>query len=353
MFLNSVTAIVVALSFAFAAESVRVPAMITANTNVNLDLNLEVSRGTGVHLDSYAVYLVIRPDKSVNQQGEKFITSRYGSCYLISSSPISTVKQTVQIPAPVGPSEIQKAYWIKIVFFNESQFAVDKTTGYRGFNSTLNRVNLSIDQVTEGPGFSLQGGNGQWSHDEIHGIGLNTLAQQDNVPCSAYDCARNCTATHYQHPLVDDPDLKNGKWPSFVEETYRCIQRCPGFTYIDIGDTAKRRGNRSHVGDDSLVYDDVITSTVLGPLSTTRTETVFLTSVSFQSVPSAGSAMPISFLNGTLIAGSAFPSSTWSRASTPTIAPTPSPKNYGSRSRSIGVWSLIGSGFTMLVLLGF
>ncbi|CZT50040.1 uncharacterized protein RSE6_10960 [Rhynchosporium secalis] len=307
--------------------------MITANTNVNLDLSLEVSRGTGAHLDSYAVYLVIRPDKSVNQQGEKFIPSRYGSCYLISSSPISTVKQTVQIPAPVGPSEIQKAYWINVVFFNESQFAVDKATGYRVFDSTLNRVNLSIDQVTEGPGFSLQG--------------------QDNVPCSAYDCARNCTATHHQHPLVDDPDLKNGKWPSFVEETYRCIQRCPGVTYIDIEDTAKRRGNRSHVGDDSLVYDDVITSTVLGPLSTTRTKTVFLTSVSFQSVPSAGSAMPISFLNGTLIAGSAFPSSTWSRASTPTIAPTPSPKNYGSRSRSIGVWSLIGCGFTMLVLLGF
>ncbi|XMA19914.1 hypothetical protein WAI453_012705 [Rhynchosporium graminicola] len=327
--------------------------MITANTNVNLDLSLEISRGTGVHLDSYAVYLVIRPDKSVNQQDEKFITSRYGSCYLISSSPISTVKQTVQIPAPVGPSEIQKAYWINIVFFNESQFAVDKATGYRVFNSTLNRVNLSIDQVTEGPGFSLQGGKGQWSHDEIHGIGLNTLAQQDNVQCSAYDCARNCTATHYQHPLVDDPDLKNGKWPSFVEETYRCIQRCPGVTYIDIEDTAKRRGNRSHVGDDSLVYDDVITSTVLGPLSTIRTETVFLTSsVSFQSVSLAGSAMPISFPNRTLIAGSAFLSSTWSRASRPTIATTPSPTNDESRCRLIRVWSLVGSSFAMLVLLG-
>ncbi|KAL2063965.1 hypothetical protein VTL71DRAFT_4459 [Oculimacula yallundae] len=339
----STTTIAMALSLALVVESITIPSVIIPNTDVHVQITGETYYATTNGFDTYGVYLLVKP-QAADQVDENFLRSKLASCYLIQSSPISESEQTIQIPASIGPDE--RSYWISTTFFNESDVTVDKATGYRELNSSSSTMDVSSSDKVPAS-FSLQGGTEIWSNDELHGIGMNTLVQQDNVPCSSYDCARKCTATHYQYPLVDDPDFKNGKWPTFVEETYRCIQKCPGVTYIDIEELAKRRQEADNL------RDGIITSTVLGPISTTSTKTIVSTFVSFQSISSAGTAVPTSFSNGTLTSASTFPTSTFSRIATPTIAPTPSPTSGASRNGLMGAIPLLGSVITMFVLLGF
>ncbi|KAG4437380.1 hypothetical protein IFR05_007144 [Cadophora sp. M221] len=328
-------AIALALSTAIVVVecSIVVPNPVAANTDFKLDLSTELSQAP--EYDTYRILLNIAAKLQPDLSGRNH--SYPTSCYLAKSVPVNSTSPTLQIPSSVGADD--GSYAIVLEAYKEADISVDPDSGF--VTSEDDGGNTSAEWVSNV--FSLTGGTGKWSEAELDTskrASVFIYADPGNVPCSAWNCARNCTTT-FVGKSTTSITILGADYPTEVRDTWNCIGECQGVTYPTFYEL---------FGLDKD-YDKVVTSTVLGPLSTTATQTVFSTSVSFQSIPSTGLAVPTTFPNGTVTSVSASLSSTISRPA-PTIATTPSPTNAASSIRLPGIISLLGSGFVGILLVG-
>ncbi|KAH9222299.1 hypothetical protein DL95DRAFT_381114 [Leptodontidium sp. 2 PMI_412] len=345
---TKVIALALSTTIAVVECSIVVPDPVAANTDFKLDLSTQLSQAP--EYDTYRIFLNIaaklQPNLSETNDGgnQNYPTS----CYLAKSVPINSTDPTLQIPSSVGADD--GSYAIVLEAYKQRDISVDSASGYvtsDGYVTAKWGSNI----------FSLSGGTGKWSeidlgnstgdfrdaeeeHDNNNLTDVYVYADPVNVPCSAWNCARNCTST-FVGKSTTTIEIQGAEYPTSFRDTWNCIGGCPDVTYPTFYELFGLDEN----------YNVIVTSTVLGPLSTTATQTVFSTSVSFQSIPSIGSAVPTTFSNGTVTSVSAFPSSMTSRPA-PTIATTPSPTSAGSSIRLSGLMPLLGSGLVVLLVVG-
>lgn len=184
------------LSLAF--EEIDTNNTVTAGKDTTLRVVNDLSRGPQSFdgmFDSYRVYLSLTPPG-------------WGSgpaCYLVNSSAINVTSLTFQIPASVGPSDsLSQGYAIATIEFNQDPNANNGPSGFEYSNY-----------------FDFVGGTGKWSEYELAGYVVGII---DLLPCSAYDCARQCSQKYY-------PGNVNGNSASAYKPTYDCIAACQGVSY--------------------------------------------------------------------------------------------------------------------------
>jgi hypothetical protein len=129
------------------------------------------------------------------------------SCYLINSSKIDVTDFDVDIPAAVGPSG--STYSLVTLEYHE-----DPNDG-------------SPSGYLYSGAFDLTAATGYWSQYEL--FGHRSLGDPDHIPCSAYECARNCNQKYYPANLND---------VNAYENTYECVIACPGVTPWDSSSAA-------------------------------------------------------------------------------------------------------------------
>lgn len=237
-----VQAIALALSsipFTVAFDKLSFPLTAAANTDVKLHITNDLSSGSSsfdAMFDSFRTYL------SISAPG----WGSGPSCYLINSSAIATTDITFQIPASVGPDA--SSYSIVTMEFNQDPYA----DGPSGFE-------YSSD-------FTFTGGTGAWTAAELAG---QDVGDPDNVPCSAYDCARNCTQTFFPANVNNTDAYKS---------TYECTAACPGVTYISWDDLVAEGGNQDGSSPTGSVTEVGTKSTTSGVTSSTSKATSAMTS---------------------------------------------------------------------------
>jgi hypothetical protein len=189
--------VILNLPLSLAFDEINTDSKITAGTNTTIRIVNDLSQGPrsfDAQFDSYRIYLSLGPPG-------------WGSapaCYLVNSSAINVTSQTVQIPASVGPSDrSSQSYAIAAIEFNQDPNA--------GPPSGFEFSNL----------FDFVGGTGNWSQYELDGY---VPGDPDFTPCSAYDCARQCSQKYY--PSNVDSDSASAYKP-----TYDCLVACPGTSY--------------------------------------------------------------------------------------------------------------------------
>jgi hypothetical protein len=210
------------------------------------------------------------------------------ACYLVNSSSISTTSVTVQVPASVGPSGSQY-YSISYMQFNTDPNSEYSSSGF-GYSST----------------FTFSGGTGAWSDYEKSG---HSVFSADDLPCTAYDCARQCLQKYYPADVSED-DMTGYK------SAYGCYKACPGVSvpsWDDVISGGENGGDSSTVtgmvtangGVSSTVSVQSVTKTASTTLSTATgtTATQSTANASNASKTSSGSA-------GASIVGSSAASST-------------------------------------------
>jgi hypothetical protein len=223
---------IVALAFfsaplTFAFEEVDVNSTVVAGTDTTIQIVNDLSRGPQSFdgmFDSFRVYL------SITIPGWGFGPA----CYLVNTSAINVTSLNVQIPASVGPSDYSsQGYSIATMEFNQDPNADNGPSGFQYSNN-----------------FDFVGGTGKWSDYELAGY---SVAEIDYVPCSAYDCARQCSQKYY-------PGNVESKSISAYEPTYNCVAACPGVTYPPFdsvyGDSGSGSGGSSSAGSASTTSFD-------------------------------------------------------------------------------------------------
>ena len=183
------TLLTVSLTAAF--DGLEVPSTIVANTTSLLRISNDLSNGAssfdGV-FSNFRTYLSL----SVPGHGSG------PACYLVNSTITNTTSLSFLIPASVGPDG---SYSIATMEFNQDAFDLGRS---------------SYEYSNE---FELTNATGSWSAAELAG---RPVGNPDKVPCSAYNCARNCTQSFY--PLnVNQSDALRATWD--------CTAACPGATY--------------------------------------------------------------------------------------------------------------------------
>lgn len=174
-----------ALTAAF--DEILAPSTITADVSAQIQLT---ASSFDLQFDQYRVYLATTPPG----------WGTGPACYLVNSSSTSILDFNVAIPASVGPSG-SDYYSIAVMLFNTDPNADASASGFQ-YSSN----------------FDFQGGTGEWSTYETTGY---SVSDADTLPCSAYDCARNCSQTYYPANVADTADETTYK------ATYECIGRCP------------------------------------------------------------------------------------------------------------------------------
>ncbi|KAK3657730.1 hypothetical protein LTR56_002108 [Elasticomyces elasticus] len=156
-----------------ALDGVTVPSTVAADNEFQATFQ-------NANSDSYRVYLAA-----------SLVGANGPTCYLQNSTSLSS-PVSLTIPSSVGPSA--GYYSIAIA---------DLTTS--GGPTYSNRFNLT-------------GGTGNYTEYESH-LGGAPFWDADDLPCSSYECARQCAQAGYPTDLTD-----NGAY-----ETMRaCILKCPG-----------------------------------------------------------------------------------------------------------------------------
>lgn len=336
---SSNNAIALALCFSavvstVACSTIDVPDQIATNTDFKLDLSTKLSNVTGY--DVYRVFLAIDIGSALEELDSVDEDTRFWnpSCYLAKSIPIASAIPALSIPASVGADGAK--YAMVVEAYNAADVLVEERSGFE-----YGEEYESMEWPTEV--FSVTGGTGKWTETELETVLSQGNIDHINVPCTAWDCARNCSLafagdTSTIRILGDD-------YPTSWRDTWNCIRECPDVTYPAF--------NVLFGLDED--YNEIITSTVFGPLSTTATTTVFSTSVSFQGITPTGTgtiATATPFSNSTAtVSGSSL--STSSRIINPTIDPSPTPTgNVGSRAGMAGLLPWLGSVLASLALLG-
>lgn len=163
-------------SFFVAAQALNgivVPGTVAANTNFSATFQ-------GGNSDQYRVYLAAA------------LTGVNGpTCYLVNSTSLSSPVD-LEIPASVGPSA--DYYSIAVADVTTSQGA-----------TYSNR-------------FSFTGGTGNYTEYEQH-LGGAPFWSADDLPCSSYECARQCATASYPGDLTSS---------SAYDTMKQCILKCPG-----------------------------------------------------------------------------------------------------------------------------
>jgi hypothetical protein len=198
MYTSLLTVIALALFNApltLAFEEINVNDTVSAGKDTTIQIVNDLSRGPQSFdgmFDSYRVYLSLTPPG-------------WGSgpaCYLVNSSAINVTSLTVQIPASVGPSDYSsQGYSIATMEFNQDLYANNGSSGFQYSNN-----------------FDFVGGTGKWSEYELAGFVVGNF---DWIPCSAYNCARQCSQKYY-------PDNVNSNSIDTYKTTYDCLTACPG-----------------------------------------------------------------------------------------------------------------------------
>lgn len=269
-----------------AFEEIDIAYTVAANTNTNVQIVNDLSRSSNSsdgQYSSYRVYLSLTPTG----------WSAGPACYLVNSSAIAVTNFTIQIPASVGPSDSS------------------------GYSYSLMTMEYNNDPLLSGPSsfqysnsFAFTGGVGQWSQYELSG---HIVGDWDLIPCTAYDCARQCSQKYYP-ANIDSTDA--------YRQTYNCIAACPG---VNVPSFNSINGTGS---------TGISTSTTLAASPGFAQNTSVLTAAPTKPSPSGN---PTGYTNSTLTATRNSTSSTTgsliapSTASTTTSSTTPSATNPASQ----------------------
>ncbi|TKA68382.1 hypothetical protein B0A49_07076 [Cryomyces minteri] len=116
------------------------------------------------------------------------------SCYLVNSTSTSTTTLSITIPVSIGPSG---SYY---------SIGIASPPGSSSY--------------TYSPTFSLTGASGNISAYEAH-LNGSPLWNADDMPCAAYDCARQCAQKYYPADTTD---------AGAASDMTTCIKACPGVT---------------------------------------------------------------------------------------------------------------------------
>ncbi|TAQ84379.1 hypothetical protein B7494_g7296 [Chlorociboria aeruginascens] len=175
-------------------DYVTFPSNVTAAINADVQLYNYLSAAFSsldLQYYTYRVYLTIVPPGF----------SQSPSCYLAGNVNIDATDVIAQMPASVGSDG--PSYFIATMEFNQAEDS-DET-------SDIEYSNI----------FNPVGGTDQWTPYELTG---HSIGYPDTLPCTTYDCARNCTQTWYP-TYVDFTDLANY---ACLPATADCIAVCPG-----------------------------------------------------------------------------------------------------------------------------
>lgn len=90
--------------------------------------------------------------------------------------------------------------------------------------------------------FDVSGGSSDWTALELNGY---TISAPDYVPCTAYQCTRDCSSQYYPDgdiALTNDDGVLDATYKAW----YQCLKSCPGTTYDSYG----WQGDDDGEGDD-------------------------------------------------------------------------------------------------------
>ncbi|KAJ0122492.1 hypothetical protein J7T55_003005 [Diaporthe amygdali] len=160
-----------------AVDSVTVPSTIAAGTSFQLTVDDLDSA------DKYRVYLAAALGGDTGP-----------TCWLVNSTALSS-SSNFTIPAAVGPSA--------------SYYSIG-----------VGEVDGDEDDITYSNKFSFTGGTANYTEYETHLDG-SPFWDADDLPCSAYACARKCADASYPDDLTDENAYNTMK---------ECINACPGVT---------------------------------------------------------------------------------------------------------------------------
>ncbi|KAH8799708.1 hypothetical protein F5884DRAFT_114550 [Xylogone sp. PMI_703] len=236
----------VGLPLTHAFDRIRFPSTVTAGKPTTLTIANDLADGAesfDAGFDSFRVYLATTPPG-------------WGTgpvCYLVNSSSIDTTSLQVTIPDNVGPSG--SFYSIAVMEFNQDP----NMDGPSGFE-------YSSD-------FTLTGGTGEWSAAELNGT---AFGDGDIIPCTAYNCVRQCTEGVDVEAAQEDMDL--------AKQAYECMAKCPGIDVPSWDEITSEDGgdysSSSEEGDDSEDAGSTVTvggSTVVVTASSAPTHSTLTT----------------------------------------------------------------------------
>ncbi|RDW61621.1 hypothetical protein BP5796_11513 [Coleophoma crateriformis] len=307
------TIALVTLSRVSAFNGISISSPVVAGQDAHVMIQNDISMGSSsfdAQFTNYRVYLSISPPG-------------WGSnpcCWLVNSSTIDVTDLTVQIPASVGPSAS-----------NYSIVAMEFAPDSSSYGIYASGFDYSRD-------FTLTGGTGVWSAYETNQSAPLSLGDADSIPCSAYECARNCNQQFYPANLGDDPST----YESAYKSTYKCVAACPGVTYPSW---------------ESLVSGNDGSSNSSTTSASGATATPVASSGSTQSTASSttkSEAMGASATSTTSTASSDATVTTTSKSSSASSASTTSARaSAPSQSSGAGVGSASEFGFLVAFLVSF
>ena len=290
--LHSLASTSIALSFVspiLAFNSISIPETVQAGTNTDVTITNDLTSGPrsfDAQFTNYNLYLSV----SAPNWGQNPV------CLLFNGSDIHSTSLTVKIPASVGPDASN--YSLVTVEYNTDVYSDNGLSGYEYSND-----------------FALTGATGVWSAYETDPRGPQSLGDPDSIPCSAYDCARQCNQKYYP---ADFDQSNTAAYEAAYEASYKCVAACPGVTYpswdsvvapwTDDGDDDD--GDDEEEDDDDDEDDDAYSaasSTIPGAAMST----------SFNFISSSTSSPPSS--------APATKATATSSPSTTTVSPTSSP----------------------------
>lgn len=179
---------------AYAFENIAIQETVQAGTDTQGTIANDIAKGSGsfdADFAYYRIYLATTPPGSGTMP----------ACILVNNSAIGTTTFTVNIPADVGPEG--EYYSLATMEYNTDPNK-DGPSGFQYSNS--------ID---------LEGATGNWSQLELGGT---MSLDPDNIPCTAYGCARSCAQQFYPNNTGEDIT----DWIP----TQECINACPGVVPI-------------------------------------------------------------------------------------------------------------------------
>ena len=220
------------------------------------------------------------------------------------------------IPASVGESG---AYYslATVAFYSDSDEEYEEDdTGYEYSNI-----------------FSLSGGTGEWSEYELGGY---VIGSPDTIPCTAYDCARQCSQKYYPADV--------GESGGAAAQAQECINQCPGVTVGDVGGDLP--STSSYYAPD--YYSTAAYSTAAYP-------TAAVTSATWENIPATFStiqATPVTGnpFNGSFTMSATSTHSTHATSTGETHAPTASSFNASAAPSQYRISVLATVGFVTIAI---
>jgi len=181
----------ISVPLAAALEDIKVPDKVYANKAFDVEVDNDLWRGThsaDARFDSYRTFLVINTTGSYEEQ-----------CYLQSSTSISSITVTVQIPADVGVTG--DFYRIGAQPFNQDP-------------RNNKKDDTSTGLLLQSKSFHLEATNDGWAPDTVF------VDYANYVPCTSYNGVRKCIQFHYPSNASNPSD------PCNLRTSYDCFSKC-------------------------------------------------------------------------------------------------------------------------------